>query len=213
MYRSHSSTFICTYDCVYYHVKCEKTADLCKRMISARASFALPVFPVAHVALKGFLHWIQFLPRWRLYQPDLVCHFLDVVLDDLDYNGRTYWAMIDFLETFCPWREMRLRLARLMLRIMASATATESTFRAAVKTLDETFPYADRGCLTDVFKIVVSDEKKFTKCLGAVLHMSDFFLIDDPERLASVRRLLLRVYKRPESLQETKRELLNLLTR
>ena len=100
-----------------------------------------------------------------------------------------------------------------MLRIMASATATESTFRAAVKTLDETFPYADRGCLTDVVKIVVSDEKKFTKCLGAVLHMSDFFLIDDPERLASVRRLLLRVYKRPESLQETKRELLNLLTR
>jgi len=162
---------------------------------------------------RGFLHWIQFLPRWRLYQPDLVCHFLDVVLDDLDYNGRTYWAMIEFLETFCPWREMRLRLARLMLRIMASATATESTFRAAVKTLDETFPYADRGCLTDVVKIVVSDEKKFTKCLGAVLHMSDFFLIDDPERLASVRRLLLRVYKRPESLQETKRELLNLLTR
>ena len=54
MYRSHSSTFICTYDCVYYHVKCEKTADLCKRMISARASFALPVFPVAHVAPERF---------------------------------------------------------------------------------------------------------------------------------------------------------------
>ena len=71
---------------------------------------------------RGFLLWTNNLHRWQLYQPDLVHHFIDVCLEDLDCQlgeptASIFWWMAGLLHEVYPWPELRLRIARRMMDI------------------------------------------------------------------------------------------------
>ena len=168
--------------------------------------------------MAGFLLWTNNLLRWRLYQPDLVHHFIDVCLEDLDYQlverpGGIFWWMQRFLHNAYPWLELRSRIARRMLDI-AGVAKEQKIVRTALDVLCRLEPVIqciDRHFLAEFVRIMTSDEALFSPCFCKVLDMADLVLADDLARLVAFRTHLLRALLKPEMFSEVRHELLELL--
>ena len=164
---------------------------------------------------RGFLLWIYNLHRWQLYRPDLVHHFIDVCLEDLDYQlaeppASIFWWMAALLHEVYPWPELRLRIARRMMDIGGVAKEQEIV-RAALNALCQLEPVyqcIDRHLLAEFVRIMTSDE---AFCFYRVADMADLVLADDLARLVAFRRHLRRAFCKPEMLSEVRHELLELL--
>ena len=163
---------------------------------------------------RGFPHWIQSLHRWRLYQPELANHFLDVVLEDLDCNAWTattkcpFWILIGLVNTYSPFPELLLPIARRVLHIASAATSQTIVYKAMAY-LKSSCRCIDKDCFTDAVRIWLL----MKNCSVGTSKQSQTWPTSSFGQLISFRCLLWRVYWRPESLQETKHELLELLAR
>ena len=170
------------------------------------------------VPMAGFLLWICNLHRWRLYQPDLVHHFIDVCLEDLDYQlgelpAGIFWCMASLLHNLYPWPELQLRIARRMMDI-AGVAKEQEIVRKALDVLCKLQPICqciDRHFLIEFVRIVTSDEAFFSSCICKATDMADLVLADDLARLVAFRRYLSRAFFKPETLSEVRHELLELL--
>ena len=172
------------------------------------------------VPMAGFLLWINNLHRWQLYQPDLVHHFVDVCLEDLDLDyqlveppGCIFWWLASLLYTAYPWPELRLRIARRMMDIGGVAKEQEIV-RTALDALCQLEPVCqclDRDFFAEFVRIMTSDEALFNRCVYKVGDMADLVLADDLARLVAFRKHLNRAFLKPEVLSEVRHELLELL--
>ena len=170
------------------------------------------------VPMAGFLLWTHNLHRWRLYQPDLVHHFIDVCLEDLDYqlvepSGGIFWWMASLLHSVYPWPELRSRIARRMMDIGGIAKEQEIV-RTALDELCQLQPVCqclDRHFLAEFVRILTSDEALFSACFYKATDMADLALADDLARLVAFRRHWCRAFLKPEMLSEVRHELLELL--
>ena len=167
---------------------------------------------------RGFLVWMYNLHRWKLYQPDLVHHFIDVCLEGLDYQpGETpseiCWWLASFLHGVYPWPELRLRIARRMMDI-AGVAKEQNIVRTILNGLSQLAPVCqciDRHFLAEFVRIMTSDEALFSPCFFKVSDMADLVLADDLARLVAFRRHLRRAFIKPGMLSEVRHELLELL--
>ena len=171
------------------------------------------------VPMAGFTLWIHNLHRWQLYQPDLVSHFIDVCLEDLDYYQLgepptdIFWVMASVLHTVYPSPELRLRIAHRMMDI-AGVAKEQEIVREALQWLCQHQPICqgiDRHFLAEFVRIMTSDEALFSACCNRVEEMADLVLADDLARLVAFRRHLRRASFKPEMLSEVRHELLELL--
>ena len=167
---------------------------------------------------RGFLLWIYNLHRWRLYQPDLVHHFIDVCLEVLDYQlveppaSILYW-MAALLHEVYPLPELRLRIASRMMDI-AGVAKKQEIVRTAMNGLCQLEPVCqciDRHFLAEFVRIMTSDEALFSPCFYKATDMADLVLADDLARLVAFRRHVSRAFFKPEMLSEVRHELLELL--
>ena len=155
-----------------------------------------------------------------MYQPDLVHHFIDVCLEDLDLDyqlveppGCIFWFLASWLHTAYPWPELRLRIARRMMDI-GGVAKEQKIVRTALNVLCQLEPVCqciDRHFLAEFIRIVTSDEALFSRCVCKVSDMADLVLADDLARLVAIRRYLSRAFLKPETLSEVRHELLELL--
>ena len=170
------------------------------------------------VPMAGFLHWVCNLHRWQFYQPDLVHHFIDVCLEDLDYQldeplASIFWWMASFLHNVYPWPELRLRIARRIMDIGGVAKEQEIV-RTAVDVLckiEPVYQCIDKHFLAEFVKIMTSDEALVSTCFYKAAGMADVVLADDLARLVAFRRHLCRGVSKPEMLSEVRHDLLELL--
>ena len=169
------------------------------------------------VPMAGFLLWIYNLYRWQLYQPDLVHHFINVCLEDLDYapQASSFWWMAMLLHNLYPRPELRLRIARRMLHI-GGVAKEQKIVRTAVNRLCQLEPVyqcIDRHFLAEFVRVMImtSDEALLSKCLRKIKDMADVVLADDLARLVAFRRHLSRVFLKPDMLSEIRHGLLDLL--
>ena len=172
------------------------------------------------VPMAGFTLWIHNLHRRQLYQPDLVRHFVDVCLEDLDYYQlgepptNIFWLMASVLHTVYPSPELRLRIAHRMMDI-AGVAKEQEIVRKALQSLCKHQPICqgiDRHFLAEFVRIMTSDEALFSPCFyGVAKMMADLVLADDLARLVAFRRHLRRAFFKPEMLSEVRHELLELL--
>ena len=170
------------------------------------------------VPVAGFLLWTHNLHRWRLYQPDLVHHFIDVCLEDLDYQlvegpAGIFWWMQRFLHYVYPWPELRSRIARRMLDV-AGVAKEQKIVRTILNGISRLMPVCrciDRHFLAEFVRIVTSDKALLSHCCDKVTDMADLVLADDFARLVAFRRHLCRAFLKPEMLSEVRHELLELL--
>ena len=158
------------------------------------------------------------LHRWRLYQPDLVHHFIDVCLEGLDYQfgeppASIFWWMASFLHSVYPWPELRLRIARRMLDI-AGVAKEQKIVRTILNGLSQLAPACqciDRHFLAEFVRIMTSDEALLSPCFFKVIDMAELALADDLARLFAFRKHLSHAFLKPETLSEVRHELLELL--
>ena len=171
------------------------------------------------VPMAGFLLWMHNLHRWQLYQPDLVHHFIDVCLEDLDLDYQLvepprciFWWLASLLHNAYPWPELRLRIARRMMEIGGVAKEQEIV-RTALDALCQLEPCQclDRDFLAEFVRIMTSDEALFNSCVYKVTDMADLVLADDLARLVAFRKHLFRAFSKPEMLSEVRHKLLELL--
>ena len=164
--------------------------------------------------MAGFVLWIYNLHRWRLYQPDLVDHFIDVCLEVLDYQlVEPFWWIAGFLHEVYPSPELRLRIAHRMMDI-AGVAKEQRIVCAILKGLSKLEPACrciDRHFLAEFVRIMTSDEALLSPCFFKVVDMADLVLADDLARLVAFRRHLSRAFFKPETLSEVRHELLELL--
>ena len=168
--------------------------------------------------MAGFTIWICNLHRWRLYQPDLVHHFIDVCLEGLDYQpgeppARIFWSTADLLYKLYPWPELRLRIARRMMDHagVAKEQRIVRTISKGLGNLSLVCRCIDRHFLAEFVRIVTSDEALLSPCVFKVVDMADLVLADDLARLVAFRRQLSIAFFKPETLSEVRHKLLELL--
>ena len=163
------------------------------------------------VPMAGFLLWVCNLHRWQFYQPDLVHHFIDVCLEDLDYQlPSIFWWMASFLHDVYPWPELRLRIARRIMDIGGVAKEQEIV-RTALCKVEPVYQCIDKHFLAEFVRIMTSDEALFSPCFYKATGMADVVLADDLARLVAFRRHLSRGFLKPEMLSEVRHDLLELL--
>ena len=166
------------------------------------------------VSVAGFVLWIHNLHRWQLYQPELVHHFIDVCLEDLEPPASSFWWLASFLHDVYPWPELRLRIFRRIMDI-GGVAKEQKIVRKALNVLCQLEPVCqciDRHFLAEFIRIVTSDEALFSRCVcSKVSDMADLVLADDLARLVAFRRYLSRAFLKPETLSEVRHELLELL--
>ena len=165
------------------------------------------------VLVTGFLLWVCNLHRWQWYQPDLVHHFIDVCLEDLDYQLESvFWCMASLLHKVYPWPELRLRIAHRMMDIGGVAKEQEIV-RTALNVIcqEPVHQCIDKNFLAEFVKIIISDEALFSSCAYKATDMADIVLADDLARLVAFRKHLSRGVSKPEVLSEVRHALLELL--
>ena len=167
------------------------------------------------VPMAGFLLWVCSLHRWQFYQPDLVHHFIDVCLEDLDYQADSiFWWMVSLLHNAYPWPELRLRIARRMMDIGGVAKEQEIV-RKALCNVKPVYQCIDKHFLAEFVRMMFSDEALFSPFFDKAKDIADIVLADDLERLVAFRRHLSRGVSKPEMLSEmfseVRHELLELL--
>ena len=170
------------------------------------------------VPVAGFDLWIFNLHRWRLYQPDLVHHFIDVCLEGLDHQlgelpASSFWSTAELLHAVYPWPELRLRIARRMMDI-AGVAKEQEIVGVILNGLSQLAPVCqciDRHFLAEFVRIMTSDEALFSPCVFKVMDMADLVLADDLARLVAFRRHLSGAFLKPETLPEVRHELFELL--
>ena len=161
----------------------------------------------------GFVLWVHNLHRWQLYQPELVHHFIDVCLEDLEPQGRIFWWMASFLYNVYPSPELRLRIARRITDI-GGVVLEQTIVGKALQVLCNLHPVCqclDRHFLAEFIRIMTSDEALFNRCFYRAIDMADLVLADDLARVIAFRRYLIRAFLKPETLSEVRHELLELL--
>jgi len=162
---------------------------------------------------RGFLLWVCQLHRWRFYQPDLVHHFIDVCLEELDCQPDSiFWWVASLLHRVYPWPELRKRIVRRMMDI-GGVAKEQDIVRAALDVIckQPVHQCIDKHFLAEFVRIMASDEAVFTDCFDKATDMADIVLADDLARLVDFRRHLSRGVKKPEVLSEVRHELLELL--
>ena len=65
--------------------KCKESEKEGPKTVERRARLIREYLLGTSERCRGFILWMYNLHRWRLYQPDLVHHFIDVCLEVLDY--------------------------------------------------------------------------------------------------------------------------------
>ena len=168
-------------------------------------------------SVTGFLLWVCNLHRWQLYQPDLVHHFIDVCLEDLDYQlveppANIFWWLASLLHNVYPWPELRLRIARRMMDIGGVAKEQEIV-RTALNVIcqEHVHQCIDKHFLAEFVKNIISDEALFSSCFYKATDIADIVLTDDLARLVAFRGLLSRALLKPELLSEVRHGLFELL--
>ena len=161
--------------------------------------------PIQHpfcVPMAGFVLWVCSLHRWQSYQPDLVHHFIDVCLEDLDYQlESTFWWMASLLHNAYPSPELRWRIARRMMDIGGVAKEQEIV-REALCNVEPVHQCIDKHFLAEFVRIMTSDEALFGPCFDKAKDIADIVLADDLARLVAFRRHLSSGVSKPEMLSE-----------
>ena len=170
------------------------------------------------VPMAGFLLWIYNLHRWQLYQPDLVHHFIDVCLEDVDYElvkppASIFWWLASLLHNVYPRPELRLRIVRRMMDIAGVAKKKKNVRKAlnVLCKLEPVYQCIDRHFLAEFVRIMTSDEALLSRCFYKITDMADFVLADDLACLVAFRRHLCRAFLKPDMLSEVRHELFELL--
>ena len=198
--------------------KCRESEKEGPKTVERRARLIREYLLGTSERCRGFILWMYNLHRWRLYQPDLVHHFIDVCLEVLDYQlveppANVLSWMASLLHGLYPWPELRLRIARRMIDVagVAKKRTIVRTAMIGICKLEPVCQCIDRHFLAEFVRIMTSDEALLSPCFHKATNMADFVLADDLACLVAFRRLLRRALLNPEMLSEVRHELLELL--